>query len=57
MMKGNIYLNAGRYDSLPMRECIGIASSLEALIDTSDDEEYIIDALQRLEALRYRISQ
>ena len=57
MMKGNIYLNAGRYDSLPMQECIGIESSLEALINTSDDEEYILDALQRLEAVRYRISQ
>ena len=60
MMKNSVtnsYIAAGRYNALPISECVSIVSSLEAIIATSDDEEYIADALQRLEALRYRIAQ
>ena len=60
MMKNsatNSYIAAGRYNALPVSECFGIVSSLEALISTSNDTEYINDALQRLEALHYRIVQ
>lgn len=53
----NSYIAAGRYNALPASECFGIVSSLEALISTSNDTEYINDALQRLEALRYRMAQ
>lgn len=52
----NPHIRAGRYNDLPANECVGIRNSLMGLIVTSNDEDFIIDGIMRIEALDRRIA-
>lgn len=52
----NKYIEAGRYDNLPISECLNIADSLDACIyGWASNKRYVDDARERLEALEHRI--